>query len=237
MKSTFHVLGTGPGIQNFLAFEKQINYVPVTIGVTDIARYYPKIENLVIINPPGEVVDSGKGLKLSKNRFTYDRIKAIHRKGCYYSNFYTDDPTLWLKPFYYITNENGNTYDFKDGFQIIHTEKIINLYLDKMPRGLLHNKNKTWGSNNSPFVAAVLAYREYLFFGTEREIVLWGVDLTSHRFLSDPPKQRKAIDDFERLRDVLWEEEGIKLLLGYKGTSGNRNALDGTLDEWERGII
>lgn len=62
-------------------------------------------------------------------------------------------------------------------------------------------------SNNSTFVAAVLAYME-----GAKEIVLWGVDLNSHPHIKDQVAKR-AREDFENLSRHLLVM-GVKLCVG-----------------------
>lgn len=230
MKKAIHILGTSPGIQNFLDYADQLDEPPECIGCTDIARFYPEIKNLVILNDPGQAIDGGKTLKLSEDRFSFERISAIHNNGKFYDRFYAIDPTLWMHPFKNIIDNN---FAYHNIHQIVNTEEVKILKPHFAPRGLLYNEEYTWVSNNSPFVAAVLAFKfiyPKMKPDINYEIVLWGVDLNHHRFLKRPANRRQAIDDFENLRDML-EMEGVKLLLGYKGTIPN--ALDGTLDIWE----
>ena len=74
----------------------------------------------------------------------------------------------------------------------------------------LDNKNQICFSNNSTFVATVMAYH----LGA-KEIVLHGVDFKGHADLSVPIVQKRAIDDFVKLFFKL-HKSGVKLMVGSK---------------------
>lgn len=60
-------------------------------------------------------------------------------------------------------------------------------------------------SNNSPFIATVLAYK----LGAKR-INLFGVDLTTHPNLGRESMLERAVGDFKKLNDVL-RERGVRM--------------------------
>lgn len=70
----------------------------------------------------------------------------------------------------------------------------------------LGSYNRIPHSNNSPFLAAVLAWMR----GSKR-IYVWGVDLTSHRELGLPGRLGRAVDDWARLRTAL-DEIGVRVI-------------------------
>ena len=63
-------------------------------------------------------------------------------------------------------------------------------------------------SNNSPFVACVLAYK----LGATR-IVLWGVDMNTHHALSKPNSFERAVKDYIKLKEDLFNR-GCELVIG-----------------------
>ena len=63
-------------------------------------------------------------------------------------------------------------------------------------------------SNNSPFVACVLAYK----LGATR-IVLWGVDMNTHHALSKPNSFERAVKDYVKLKSDLLDR-GCELVIG-----------------------
>lgn len=72
----------------------------------------------------------------------------------------------------------------------------------------LTNRQQICYSNNSTFVATIMAYH----LGAKR-IVLHGVDFTGHKDLSEPIVQQAAIDDFVKLFFAL-SRLGVKLMVG-----------------------
>ena len=63
-------------------------------------------------------------------------------------------------------------------------------------------------SNNSPFVACVLAYK----LGATK-IVLWGVDMNTHHALSKPNSFERAVKDYIKLKEDLFKR-GCELIIG-----------------------
>jgi len=74
----------------------------------------------------------------------------------------------------------------------------------------LTDKNQICFSNNSAFVATVMAYH----LGAKR-IILHGVDFTDHKNLSEPIAQKSAIDHFTKLFFALDRYE-VKLMVSSK---------------------
>jgi hypothetical protein len=81
-------------------------------------------------------------------------------------------------------------------------------------RGLLHklDNDKFCYSNNSPFVACILAYK----LGA-KEIILHGVDLIDHPHIKGNSKE-KALLDYKNLNKAL-KSRGVKLFVGSKDSS------------------
>lgn len=74
----------------------------------------------------------------------------------------------------------------------------------------LNNPQQICFSNNSAFVATVMAYH----LGAKL-IILHGVDFTGHKDLSEPIVQKRAIDDFVKLFFAL-NRWGVKLMVGSR---------------------
>ena len=74
--------------------------------------------------------------------------------------------------------------------------------------GTLTDKKQICFSNNSAFVATVMAYH----LGAKL-IILHGVDFTGHKDLSEPIIQKRAIGDFVKLFFAL-DTLGVKLMVG-----------------------
>lgn len=81
-------------------------------------------------------------------------------------------------------------------------------------RGLLHelDNNKFCYSNNSPFVACILAYK----LGA-KNIVLHGVDLIDHPHIKGNSKE-KALLDYKNLNKA-FKSRGVNLFVGSKDTN------------------
>ncbi len=87
--------------------------------------------------------------------------------------------------------------------------------------GGILSPGKVYYSNNSPFIAATLAYS----LGY-RKIILWGVDFNDHKIIAKGTGMYlKAIRDFKSLQNVLLKN-GASLYLGCEGS-----ALD--LEVWK----
>jgi len=67
-------------------------------------------------------------------------------------------------------------------------------------------------SNNSPFVACVLAYK----LGATK-IVLWGVDMNTHHALNGQSRERAIIDYIKLKEDLL--KRGCELVIGSNKSS------------------
>jgi hypothetical protein len=65
-------------------------------------------------------------------------------------------------------------------------------------------------SNNSPFVACVLAYK----LGATK-IIIWGVDMNTHHALSKSNSFERAVKDYIKLKEDLFKR-GCELVIGSK---------------------
>ena len=92
--------------------------------------------------------------------------------------------------------------------------KPFNLIEFNNGRGLLHelDNDKFCYSNNSPYVACILAYK----LGA-KEIVLWGVDFNDHPHINGNSRD-KAINDYKELNKE-FKKRGVKLVIGHKDSS------------------
>ena len=120
-------------------------------------------------------------------RFDKDRLKTII--DCKPHEFYTCYPKDW-------NGLRNNT-----GLKLAPIRGSV---------GTLTDRNQICFSNNSAFVATVMAYHL-----RAKRIILHGVDFTGHKNLSDPIIQRSAIDHFVKLFFAL-NKWGVNLMVGSK---------------------
>ena len=88
--------------------------------------------------------------------------------------------------------------------EIVDNYTTLELSLIRGNLSDLHNEKVPY-SNNSAFVAVVLAYR----MGA-KEIIMYGVDLSDHHQLGKPEILKKACEDFRNLFLAL-HEKGVRL--------------------------
>lgn len=98
---------------------------------------------------------------------------------------------------------NRKEWENVKGYQFINLAQV---------RGSLKElrSDKVCYSNNSPFVACVMAYK----MGA-KEIVLHGVDLVDHHALSKTEQFARAINDFKNLNNEL-KRDRVKMLVSSK---------------------
>ena len=99
---------------------------------------------------------------------------------------------------------------YPDAWEPLRNVKGLKLAPIRGSVDTLTNPKQICFSNNSAFVATVMAYH----LGA-KEIVLYGVDFTGHHDLSQPQKQKRAIQDFVKLLHAL-DKRGVKLMVSSK---------------------
>lgn len=116
--------------------------------------------------------------------FSAERLEGIKNSKC--KGFYTQ-----LKEWQKLV-DNVNLIEFNRG------------------RGLIDgiDSEKFCYSNNSPYVACILAYK----LGA-KEIVLWGVDFNDHPHLNGASRD-KAFRDYKELQKAL-KERGVTIRVGH----------------------
>lgn len=119
------------------------------------------------------------------NRFTDQRIETINNS----------------TPVKFFTNRNE--WEHVKGYHLITLNPV---------RGSVKElrSDKICYSNNSPFVACVMAYK----LGA-KEIVLHGVDFVDHHALSKSEQFSRAMNDFKKLNDEL-KKYRVKLFVSSK---------------------
>lgn len=93
----------------------------------------------------------------------------------------------------------------------IENFNLINLALIRGSLDELNSSNYCY-SNNSPFVACILAYKM-----KAKEIILHGVDLINHHALSRTEQQSRALKDYSNLNNRL-KNYGIKMYVSSKSS-------------------
>lgn len=96
-----------------------------------------------------------------------------------------------------------------DEWNNVENYKLINF---ANVRGSLDelNSDRYCYSNNSPFVACILAYKM-----KAKEIILHGVDLINHHALSRNEQQARALNDYAKLNNRL-KNYGVKMYVSSK---------------------
>ena len=115
-------------------------------------------------------------------RFNEERLNFI--KGSTPKKFYSQ----------LVTNGKRQGWDFMINFEKIELTSKLDL----------SNRNKISHSNNSAFVATVLAFH----LGAT-EIVLCGVDFVGHKHLSQQRMLQRAMNDFKKLKEELEKKDVI----------------------------
>jgi len=136
------------------------------------------------------------------SRFKTDYVVCVDHPSVFDSKRFRSIASTICKGFYSQVN------DWRDVI------KNFNFIEFNTGRGILDNldNDKFCYSNNSPYVACILAYK----LGA-KEIVLWGVDLNDHPHINGNSRD-KALNDYKELYKEL-KKRGVTLSVGHEDSS------------------